>query len=93
MLAERHLHLGAGRFGLLLAAIGIGAGIGPLIVRRAAHNVTRPLFLFGPYLLRGLVDLSLATFASFAGALASQPPGRHAHRVGSTEFFSQWDTG
>ena len=71
VLAERHLHLGARRFGLLLAAIGIGAGIGPLIVRRAARNVTRPLFLFGPYLLRGLVDLSLATFASFAGALAA----------------------
>jgi len=71
VLAERHLHLGAARFGLLLAAIGIGAGIGPFIVRRSLHNVRRPLFLFGPYLLRGFVDISLATFTSFAGALAA----------------------
>ena len=71
VLAERHLHLGATRFGVLLAAIGVGAGIGPLLLGRLARNVQRPLFLVGPYLLRGLVDLSLATFASFAGALAA----------------------
>jgi len=46
--AERHLHLGAARFGLLLAAVGVGAGIGPLVLGRVAPNVERPLFLFGP---------------------------------------------
>lgn len=71
VLAERHLQLGARRFGLLLTAIGVGAGIGPLLIRRAAPHLTQPHFLFGPYLLRGLVDLSLATFTSFAGALAA----------------------
>lgn len=70
VLAERHLHLGAGRFGVLLGAIGIGAGAGPLLLRRVTRNVSRPALLFGPYLLRGLVDLSLAAFSSFAGALA-----------------------
>lgn len=70
VLAERHLHLGAGRFGVLLAAIGIGAGAGPFLLRRFTRDVSRPALLFGPYLLRGLVDLSLAVFSSFAGALA-----------------------
>lgn len=69
VLAERHLHLGATRFGVLLAAIGVGAGIGPLILGRVTRDVKHPALLFGPYLLRGLVDLALATFASFAGAL------------------------
>jgi predicted MFS family arabinose efflux permease len=80
VLAERHLHLGAGRFGLLLAAIGVGAGAGPLLLRRLTRNVARPALLFGPYLLRGLVDLSLATFGSFAGALA----GLAAYGIGTS---------
>ena len=70
VLAESHLHLGASRFGLLLAAIGVGAGAGPLVLRRITRNVARSPLLFGPYLLRGLVDCSLAAFTSFAGALA-----------------------
>lgn len=71
VLAERHLHLGATRFGILLAAIGVGAGIGPLILGRVVRDVHHPALLFGPYLLRGLVDLALAGFASFAGALVA----------------------
>ncbi len=80
VLAQRHLHLGAGRFGVLLAAIGVGAGAGPLLLRRLARDVSRPALLFGPYLLRGLVDLSLATFGSFAGALA----GLAAYGIGTS---------
>lgn len=71
VLAERHLHLGAARFGVLLAAIGIGAAAGPFVLGRLTRDARRPAYLFGPYLLRGLVDLSLATFASFAGALVA----------------------
>lgn len=71
VLAEQHLHVGAARFGFLLAAIGVGAGIGPLIIGWVNPNVERRAFLFGPYLLRGIIDLSLATFASFDGALVA----------------------
>ena len=73
VLAQEHLHVGAARFGWLLAAIGIGAGFGPLVLQRLATDVRRPAFLFGPYLLRGVVDWALAAFSNFwtaAGALA-----------------------
>jgi len=73
VLAEEHLQLGAARFGWLLAAIGVGAGLGPLVLQRAVADVRRPGYLFGPYLLRGGVDLALAGAANFyvaAGALA-----------------------
>jgi len=73
VLAERHLGVGAGQFGVLLGAIGVGAGLGPLVLSRFVDDVRRPGWLFGPYVLRGAVDIVLATFASFGvavGALA-----------------------
>ncbi len=73
VLAERRLHVGAGRFGLLIGAIGVGAGFGPLVLLRFVGNVRRPGWLFGPYLLRGAVDLTLAASTSYPvslGALA-----------------------
>jgi predicted MFS family arabinose efflux permease len=70
VLAERHLHVGAGRFGLL-AAIGVGAGLGPLVLQRLVTDVRRPRWLLGPYLLRVVVDLTLALSASFAVALGA----------------------
>ena len=71
VLAERHLDVGAGRFGLLIAAIGVGAGLGPLLLRRLIADPRRPGVLFGPYLLRGVVDLTLAAFSNFGVALAA----------------------
>lgn len=71
VLAERHLHVGAGHFGLLIAAIGVGAGFGPLLFQRVVHDIRRPGWLFGPYLLRGAVDVTLATTTSFAVAAGS----------------------
>jgi MFS family permease len=71
VLADRHLHVGPGRFGLLLAAIGAGAGLGPLLLRRVMAGARRPTVLFGPYLLRGGVDLTLAASSSFPVALAA----------------------
>lgn len=73
VLAQDHLHVRASGFGLLLGAIGIGAGIGPLVLQRLVTDVRRPALLFGPYLVRGVVDLILAAFSSFVvafGALA-----------------------
>jgi len=73
VLAEEHLRVGPEQFGLLVGAIGLGAGIGPLVLQRVARDVRHRRWLFGPYLLRGAVDLVLAGSRSFgfaAGALA-----------------------
>jgi MFS family permease len=71
VLAERHLGIGAGRFGLLLGAIGVGAAAGPLVLRRLLVDPRRPVLLFGPHLLRGGVDLALASSSSFGVALGA----------------------
>ncbi len=56
-----HDRLGGGEsFGLLVAAIGAGAALGPLLLLRRIIDPRRPLFVFGPYALRALVDLALA---------------------------------
>ena len=78
VLADRHLDAGPGRFGLLIGAIGVGAGLGPLVLRRLLADYRRPTLLFGPYLLRGGVDLTLAVSSSFPlalGALAAYGVG------------------
>ncbi|HEX2046132.1 MAG TPA: MFS transporter [Acidimicrobiales bacterium] len=71
VLAERHLNVGAGRFGILIAAIGVGAALGPLLLRRLIADPRRPGVLFGPYLLRGGVDLTLAGTTNFGVAMAA----------------------
>jgi len=66
-----HDRLGGGEsFGLLVAAIGAGAALGPLLLLRRISNPRRPLFVFGPYAIRALVDLALAvvTTAPLAAA-------------------------
>jgi MFS family permease len=71
ILAERHLGSGPGGFGLLLGAIGAGAAIGPLLLARLTANPRRPALVFGPYLLRGAVDLTLAVTRSLPAAMAA----------------------
>ena len=71
VLAEDHLKVGPGQFGMLIAAIGIGAGFAPLVLQRFVDDVRRPRFLFGPYLLRGSVDLILAETRNFGIALGA----------------------
>ena len=63
ILAQRHLGVGPRGFGSLLAAIGVGAAIGPALLRRFIRAADRR-WLFGPYLVRGAVDLTLATVAN-----------------------------
>jgi MFS family permease len=70
VLASEHLHLPPSGFGLLLGAIGVGAVFGPFLLTRLVTDPRRPAFVFGPYVLRGLVDLVLATFSSLPVALA-----------------------
>ena len=71
VLAAERLHAGAGRFGLLLAAIGVGAGFGPLLLQQVVDDVRRPRYLFGPYLLRGAVDVALAASQGFPVAMGA----------------------
>ncbi len=78
VLAGRRLGVGPGGFGLLLGAIGVGAATGPLLLARLTHNPRRPALVFGPLLLRGMVDLTLAWTRSLTvaiGALAAYGVG------------------
>ena len=63
VLAEQRLGVGPTGFGVLLAAIGVGAAIGPVLLRRFIRPGRRR-WLFGPYALRGGVDLVLASTSS-----------------------------
>jgi len=63
VLADRWLGVGAGGFGTLLAAIGAGAVAGPLLLRRFI-NASDKRWLFGPFAVRGGVDLTLAAVAN-----------------------------
>ncbi len=71
VLAQDRLGGGEG-FGVLVAAIGAGAALGPLLLLRKIRDPRRPLFVFGPYAVRGVIDLVLAfvtTIPLAAGAL------------------------
>lgn len=69
VLAKEHLRATTGQYGLLLAAIGVGAAIGPFALRRFVAHPKRPAVVFGAFALRGVVDLALA--ATPAGWLAA----------------------
>lgn len=60
VLAADALGVGASGFGLLLGAIGVGAVLGPALLRHSIKPGERR-WLFGPYAVRGGVDLVLAT--------------------------------
>jgi MFS family permease len=71
VLATDHLGVDADGFGLLLAAIGVGAAIGPLVLTRSVSDPRRVGFVFGPFVLRGLVDLVLAATRSLPVAMGA----------------------
>lgn len=84
VLAGRQLRVGPDGFGLLLAAIGVGAALAPLLLARLVSNPRRPALVFGPLLLRGLVDLVLASTRNLAiaiGALAAYGEGTSTRMV------------
>jgi len=70
VLAQERLG-GGGGYGLLVAAIGLGAAIGPLLLLKRIKNPRRPLFVFGPYAVRGVVDLVLAAVTALPLAAAA----------------------
>ena len=59
VLAGDALDVGPSGFGLLLSAIGLGTVVGPVLLRRSIRPTDRR-WLFGPYAVRGVVDLILA---------------------------------
>jgi MFS family permease len=70
VLAEDRLGGGEG-YGLLLAAIGAGAALGPLLLLGRIKDPRRPLFVFGPYAVRGVVDLILTVVTTVPLAAAA----------------------
>jgi MFS family permease len=60
VLANRQLGVDEADFGLLVAAIGVGAVIGPLLFGRLVDRIDSPVLVFIPYLVRGLIDAALA---------------------------------
>lgn len=71
VLAGDQLHLEPGGYGLLLAAIGVGAVLGPLVLTRLVDDPRRPAFVFGPFALRGAVDLVLAATTALPLAMVA----------------------
>lgn len=58
--AREQLRVTGSGYGLLLGAIGVGAVLGPLLLLRLVAAPRRALYVFGPFGLRGVVDLVLA---------------------------------
>jgi predicted MFS family arabinose efflux permease len=56
---------------VLLSGIGVGAALGPLLLTRLTKDPRRPAFVFGPFVLRGIVDLVLATVRAFPVAIGA----------------------
>ncbi len=70
VLAAERLGGGSG-FGVLLAGIALGAAAGPVLLRRLVADPRRPVWVFGPYAVRGLVDLVLALVTALPLAVAA----------------------
>jgi len=71
LLATQRLHASGSGYGLLLAAIGIGAFAGPFLLSRISVQARRPRVVFAAFGLRGLVDLVLASVTALPAALGA----------------------
>jgi MFS family permease len=69
VLSEQHLHLPPAGFAWLIAAIGVGALIGPLIPNMLASNYRDARWLFVPYVIRGIGDVLLAVVTTLPLAM------------------------
>ena len=71
VLAAHSLHTSGGGYGLLLAAIAVGAFTGPLLLARLPARTHGPMIVFAAFGLRSLVDLVLATVTALPAALGA----------------------
>ncbi|MDN5749462.1 MAG: MFS transporter [Pseudonocardia sp.] len=62
--------------------------LGPFLLTRLAGDPRRPLFVFGPYVVRGLVDLVLATVAALPVALVALAVDGMGTSSGTVTFSS-----
>lgn len=60
VLARDQLGVEGGQFGLLVAALGAGAFVGPILLGHLFDRRQSTLFVFVPYCLRGVIDAALA---------------------------------
>lgn len=68
---REHLHAPPVGYGVAIGAIGVGAVAGPLLLVRLIRDPARPGWVFGPYAVRGGVDLTLATVSTLPPAAAA----------------------
>ena len=87
VLAQERLGGGEG-YGVLVAAIGAGAALGPLLLLRRIEDPRRPLFVFGPYAVRGVIDLVLVVASSVPVAAAALVVYGLSTSTGSVTFSS-----
>lgn len=88
VLAREHLGLDVGAYGLLLAAIGVGAAAGPLLLARLSDDPRRARYVLGPFALRALVDAVLATVTGLGAALAALVAYGLGTSTGAVAFHS-----
>ena len=88
VLAKSALGTDGRGFGVLLGAIAVGALAGPWILTRLARDPLRPMFVFGPFALRGVVDLILAAVSSVSAAAVALVAYGVGTSAGSVTFTS-----
>ena len=86
--AREALNVTGSGFGALLSAIGIGAALGPLVLLRLINSPRRPAFVFGPFAVRGLVDLTLTATSRLPVAAAALVGYGVATSTGAVTFNS-----
>lgn len=88
VLVRSHLHATPTDYGLALAAIGIGAFVGPLLLTHLRPNGQDARIVFGAFGLRGIVDLVLATVGVLPVALGALVGYGLGTSTGSVSFSS-----
>ena len=88
LLAADHLGVGGGGYGAMIAAIGVGAFLGPLLLPRLVARVGQPVLIFSAYGLRGVVDVVLASVTALPIALATLAVYGLGTSSGSVAFSS-----
>lgn len=88
VLAQDQLDVGGRGYGAMIAAIGIGAFVGPLLLTRLAHRVPAPLVIYGGFGVRGVVDLVLAAVIALPAALGALVVYGLGTSTGSVSFSS-----
>jgi len=88
VLAQERLDVPKAQFGVLFAAIGVGAAAGPLLLRRFVRDPKRPAVVFGAFALRGVVDVALALVRSLTAALGALVAYGLGTSTGSVTFNS-----